>query len=178
MERGATRAGAARLSLCVGSRPLARARSLALTAPPPPLSPPPPLPSCSPRRGAHGLPVQPRRRRHQDPAPHHPAHEIQFRVRAAGLLPGHRGRGRGGAVARGAAGEREKKREGKKKRQLIFSPLTKHPRPLTPLLSLPLSLSLPIHRSTSNWRTRAWSGTNSFGRKKSWCGWSTSTAPT
>jgi hypothetical protein len=74
---------------------------------------------------------------------------------------------------------RERKREREKKNaQLIFSPLTKHPRPLTPLLSLPLCLSLPIHRSTSNWRTRAWSGTNSFGRKKSWCGWSTSTAPT
>ena len=38
--------------------------------------------------------------------------------------------------------------------------------------------SLFLTRSTSNWRTRAWSGTNSSGRRRSWCAWSTSTAPT
>ena len=53
------------------------------------------LPSLSsPRRSPHGLPVQPRRRRHQNPAPHHAAHEVQQCVRAARLLPRHGGRGR------------------------------------------------------------------------------------
>ena len=43
----------------------------------------------------------------------------------------------------------------------------------------PSLLLLPtLIRSTSSWRTRAWSGTNSSGPRRSWCGWSTSTAPT
>lgn len=138
------------------------------------LTPPPSPPLPSPRRGPHGLPVQPRRRRHQNPAPHHPAHEVQLRVRAARVLPGHGGRGRSGAVAGGAAGKKKKRERNKKTRtpSRFSNP------------SLPLSLTQHHHhqpkntRSTSNWRTPAWSGTPSSGRGRSWCGWSTSTART
>jgi hypothetical protein len=54
---------------------------------------------------AHRLPVQPRGRRHQDAAPHHPAHEIQQQRGAANLLPAHRGLWGAGGVSGGAAGE-------------------------------------------------------------------------
>lgn len=62
------------------------------------------MPACSSGGGPHGLPVQPRWRRHQDQASHHPAHEVQFWLRPAHLLPHARGRWRARGVPGGAAG--------------------------------------------------------------------------